>query len=278
MQKASDSIVKEIEDISQAWARRPNGNHYNSKISATIYKNDREWKFVHDGQHKKGAATFQDTIPLCFADYLISGADYAKDILESLSATNLSVEKVKEITGLSEAHIDTFIRQPQNENNVACRARALPKQITQKRLPLERDLIDWDDVLKEGLKEKPSFRKDKALENKPSDVIDSWITTETLSPNAYKKPADICKDPKKIASLTGTRLPWEKTQKIPEGMTVYYQVYLGAIDIKNASTKLLELYKDDTQERVSNSGYAATAVVTVDEQGIPIDDRNDLVL
>lgn len=281
MQESSNAILKEIEEINSKWEVRPNGNHYNSKISATIYKKEGEWKFVHDGQHKKGTTTSAETILLCFADYLISGADYANDILTELSATNLSVDRIKEITGLSDSHIDKLIRQPQNENNVAQRAGLLNviKNATFKKLPaLEKDLIDWDKVLKNELKEKPSFRKDRALDNNPSDILDSWITTEVLSPNAYKRPADICHDPKKITSLTGIRLPWGKTQKIPEGLTVYYQVYLGAIDIKNASTKLLELYKDDTQERISNSGYAATAVVTVNEEGVPIDDQNDLVL
>ncbi len=278
MKDASLAILREIEEISSKWEVRPNGNHYNSKISATIYKTDGTWKFVHDGQHKKGATTSEDTILLCFADYLVSGADYANDILENISVTNLSVDSIKEVTGLSDAHIEKLIRHPQNENNVAHRANILPKQINQKLPSLSESLIDWDEVLKNKLKKKPSFRKDRSLDNKPSDVLDSWITTEVLSPNSYKKPADICNDPKKVASLTGTRLPWGKTQKIPEGMTVYYQVYLGAIDVKNASTKLLELYKDDTQERISNSGYAATAVVTVNEEGVPIDDQNDLAL
>ncbi len=101
MKELSGSILQEIDDINQSWTLRPNGNHYNSKISATIYKRDGEWKFVHDGQHKKGATTGEDTIPLCLADYLISGADYANNILKNLSTTNLSVDSIKGVTGLS---------------------------------------------------------------------------------------------------------------------------------------------------------------------------------
>jgi len=277
MQQSSE-IIQKIETISKDWKLSTNGNFHNYTISATVYKKDGQWKFTHDGQYKVGAATKEDTMVLCFADYLISGSDYANDILDRLSATNLSVESIKKLTGLSEADTNKFIRQPQNENNAAYRAGFLNKQPSKKFLKLETELIDWEEVLKNDLKEKPSFRKDRALENKPSDIFDSWITTEVLSPNSYKKTIDICNDPKKIASLTGTRLPWEKTQKIPEGMTIYYQVYLGAIDIKNASTKLLERYKDDTQERISNTGHATTAVVTVDQEGIPIQDQNSLVL
>tara|TARA_A100000171_G_scaffold49466_1_gene58604 strand:- start:128 stop:3874 length:3747 start_codon:yes stop_codon:yes gene_type:complete len=270
MRKSSADILKKIEDISQSWELRPNGNYYNAVISATIHIQDGEWKFVHDGKHKTGGATSKDTIPLCFTDYLISGADSANDLLEELSQTNLPVQKIKEVTGLCDSDIKTFILNPQNENNAVLRAGLIPENISQQKTSSTDDLIDWDKVLKESLREKPSFKKDRPLENKHFDIHDSWITAEVLSPNTYKKPEDLG-SAHQVSSLTGVRLPWEKSQSTPNDMELFYQVYLGSVDVKIASNNLLQLYKDDSEEKVSSNGYAAIAVITVDKKGRPLE-------
>lgn len=286
MQKASRAILKEIEEIASKWELKPNGNYYNPKISATVYKNKNdEWKFIHETPvensrraYKKGAKTAEATISLCFADYLISGSDYANDLINDLTATNLSVEQIIEATGLSDDHINQFIQQPQNENNLAHRLKKITKQTTEKLPPLDGKLIDWDEVLKEELRTKTSFRKDRPLDNKPTDIIDSWITMEVLSPDTYKKPSDKCQGKQTLTSLTGQHLPWEKTQNCLKNQEAYYQIYIGAVDVKKASTRLLELYKDDTEERLSKSGYATIAVATIDAKGILVEDQNDISL
>ena len=108
MKHSAEAVLQDIKDIAESWICLSNGNYRNSKISATIYiKKDKSgWNFVHDGVHKNGLKTVEETIPICFADYLKSGASYANDILEKVAATNLSVEIIKKVTGLSEDDIE----------------------------------------------------------------------------------------------------------------------------------------------------------------------------
>ena len=73
MQDSSNAILKEIQEITSKWEVRPNGNHYNSKISATIYQRGGDWKFVHDGQQKKGQRPAQIQSPFALQTTLSQG-------------------------------------------------------------------------------------------------------------------------------------------------------------------------------------------------------------
>ncbi|MEX2128122.1 MAG: AAA domain-containing protein [Xanthobacteraceae bacterium] len=103
--------------------------------------------------------------------------------------------------------------------------------------------------------------------------MSAWIALEVLSPQTYRKPADLADgDFRRIADLAKfSELPWERGEKSRPYRRLFYQVVLGAIVMEGAAAKLLEIYTDEDIERVSASGFAPIAILTVDNKGLPVE-------
>lgn len=133
--------------------------------------------------------------------------------------------------------------------------------------------IDWqsalsgaDDVVansNEGIPANP-------LNNRPEDIIDTWTALEALSPQTYKKPNDLVIGQGSVAYLKNGNEPWLKGEKSRPKHQLYYAVYLGAINLEQATENLLKQYQDKRVERPSVRGLASLGIILLNKNGIPV--------
>jgi len=133
--------------------------------------------------------------------------------------------------------------------------------------------IDWQSILIDTVDIVANSNEEitsKPLNNRPEDIIDTWTVLEALSPQTYKKPNDLVVGHGSVAYLKTGNDPWLKGEKSRPKHQLYYAVYLGAINLGQATEKLLKQYQDKRIERPSVEGLAAIGVVILDKKGIPV--------
>lgn len=110
--------------------------------------------------------------------------------------------------------------------------------------------------------------------NDPGNIIRAWTVLEVLSPAAFRKPADLAGgDMRRIARFE-RGLPWDDgLAKGPPGKRLYFQIVLGTLPMQPAYAQLLERFSDARPERPNARGETPLAVVTVDRDGRPIEDK-----
>ena len=95
------------------------------------------------------------------------------------------------------------------------------------------------------------------------NVITTWIALEVLSPQK-----DLAKEEAALIADCDRALPWENGGEEPfSDNPLYYQVTIGAVDLKAASKALIKKYGDKSVELPSVSGKATMAVAVVDAKG-----------
>jgi hypothetical protein len=106
------------------------------------------------------------------------------------------------------------------------------------------------------------------ITNRPEEVLSAWTALEVLSPPAYVRPEDLAGgDRTRVATLSGSALPWERGERSRPNQRRYYQVILGSIKMEQAVERLIERYGDTRPERQVARGKAVLAAVVVDHQG-----------
>jgi len=110
----------------------------------------------------------------------------------------------------------------------------------------------------------------RPLKNDPEDILDTWTVLEALSPQSYKKPDNLIIGNGSVAYLRKGQEPWIKGEKSRPRANLYYLVYLGAINLEQATENLLKQYQDNRVERPSARGFATLGVVMLDQKGIPV--------
>ncbi|MES2112723.1 MAG: AAA domain-containing protein [Bacteroidota bacterium] len=111
--------------------------------------------------------------------------------------------------------------------------------------------------------------------DKPHNVLSAWSALEVLSPQSFKRPQDLANggDSRLVASFNN-HLPWENGGENARPNTrLYYQVILGTIPMDKAISKLLEVYSDSRDERPPAKGEAILAVIVVDRNGKPVQEK-----
>ena len=141
-------------------------------------------------------------------------------------------------------------------------------------LPVEdSEPIDWRVVLS-GVAEKCANSSSSIaaapLTNSPQSIIDTWTALEALSPQTYKRPDDLIIGTGSVAYFRNGEEPWLSGERSRPKHNLFYLVYLGAIDLEQATEKLLQKYQDKRVERPSSRGMAALGVVLLDKKGIPV--------
>ena len=110
------------------------------------------------------------------------------------------------------------------------------------------------------------------ITNRPEEILSAWMALEVLSPPAYVKPEDLASgDRRRVATLNGSSLPWEKGESSRPKYRLYYQVVLGSIKMEPVVEKLIELYGDSRPEKPGIRGKAVLAIVVVDKGGLLIE-------
>jgi hypothetical protein len=122
-----------------------------------------------------------------------------------------------------------------------------------------------------------SFQATKKIpekpQNQPHDILSAWMAMEVLSPPVFKKPSDLTGDDNsRIVKLEENFLPWlQAKEKSKPNYRLYYQIILATINVSLAYEKLLKVYNDDRVEKPQIQGEALLAVITVDNNGVPVE-------
>lgn len=103
--------------------------------------------------------------------------------------------------------------------------------------------------------------------NKASDILSAWTALEVLSPQGFKKEADIVPDKTCLAMFHNRDLPWEISQRSRPNKRLYFELYLGTIAMAPALESLLKVYSDSRPERPSVKGFSPIASVMLDKEG-----------
>ncbi|MCA9304494.1 MAG: hypothetical protein KC996_10260, partial [Phycisphaerales bacterium] len=112
-----------------------------------------------------------------------------------------------------------------------------------------------------------------AIINKTEDIISAWMALEVLSPQAYRREADLAAGQKsRIAYLNSPALPWEGNERSLPKKKLYYELILGSIKMDPAVEQLLRVYADPNPNPPRASGYCPIASIILDKQGRPVPD------
>lgn len=126
----------------------------------------------------------------------------------------------------------------------------------------------------QGLGPLPTLTLPKS-EDDPMGILTAWIALEALSPQTYRKPADLGADRYCVADLTRGTVPWNLREKSRPNRQLYYQVILGAIRMDRATDDLVKAFGEDEERSRREREKAAIATVLVDKDGFVL--KNDAV-
>jgi hypothetical protein len=107
-----------------------------------------------------------------------------------------------------------------------------------------------------------------------ASVLDAWIALEVLSPpRTYEQPQDLVdRNSDAIADLAHlSDLPWRSGERGSSQTKLFYHVVLGAIRMEEATARLLDSFNHAQADRVTASGFAPIAMLTLDRDGKPVE-------
>lgn len=137
--------------------------------------------------------------------------------------------------------------------------------------------IDWDEVITQKIQqdaardsnpdsEQNSAAQQHSPQQQASHLLNTWMICETLTPQTFKAPEDLAQRGQ-FTPISDT-LPWLQPQPALEpGKSVFYQIYLGDLNIKNAHEDLIARYGAQPEER-GQTGFVPLAVATFNSLGI----------
>ncbi|MFT4503198.1 DEAD/DEAH box helicase [Caballeronia sp. 15711] len=110
--------------------------------------------------------------------------------------------------------------------------------------------------------------------NDPASILASWIAIEALTPQTYRRPADLVNgDQRRIVMLDRGELPWTKGERSKPNYQLFYQLVLGCVTMDKATQKLVEVF-GETEERSGREGEkAAIAAVLLDKNGCLLEEK-----
>lgn len=132
------------------------------------------------------------------------------------------------------------------------------------------DEIDWMSAFNKVSNDSPAHEGlvyDPAT-NDPLDILESWSAIEAFSPQTYKRPQDLQGGGSVAYFKDGE--PWFRGEKSRPKCNLYYVIYIGAIELENATENLVKIYQDKRVERPVTQGKAALGAILVNNHGIPV--------
>lgn len=110
--------------------------------------------------------------------------------------------------------------------------------------------------------------------NQPSAILATWTALEALSPQTYRRPADLVNgDNRCVAQFDGDDLPWFREERSRPKQQLYYQVVLGSIPVDRATDELIRTFGDDEERSRKEREKAALAAVLVDRNGFLLEEN-----
>lgn len=110
--------------------------------------------------------------------------------------------------------------------------------------------------------------------NDPESILASWIALEALSPQTYRKPADLANDDRRRVALLDDGLPWFRNERSRPQHQLYYQLVLGCIQVDQATSELIKVFGVDEERNGRERERAAIAAVLVDRNGLLLEENS----
>ncbi len=125
----------------------------------------------------------------------------------------------------------------------------------------------------------PQFAPEVETKPGPDSVLAAWLTLEVLTPQALPDARELETIGRTLVRLDEYPEPWSERRFWKRGKerTVHWMVYLGELDLAKATEAILKTYPDDAvDERANVRGNTTLAVMVVDSQGRPVEDKTFL--
>ena len=118
-------------------------------------------------------------------------------------------------------------------------------------------------------------REPPPVDNKPASIVAAWTALEALSPQTYRRPADLANgDGRCVAQIDGKELPWTREERSRPKQQLYYQVILGSIHVDRATDELIKAFGEDEERSRREREKAALAAVLVDRNGLLLEENS----
>lgn len=118
-----------------------------------------------------------------------------------------------------------------------------------------------------------TFRPFTDKHNDPAAILAGWAALEALTPQTYRRPADLANDDqRRVAPLDGS-LPWFRNERSRPNYQLYYQLILGAIPVDRATSELVRVFGRDEERSDREREKAAIAAILVDRNGKLLEDN-----
>jgi hypothetical protein len=122
---------------------------------------------------------------------------------------------------------------------------------------------------------KPRLAEPPAVTNKPAAILSAWTALEALSPQTYRRPADLVNgDDRCVVPFEGNDLPWFRKEQSRRNYQLYYQVILGCVRVDHATDELIKAFGEDEERGRKEREKAALAAVLVDRNGILLEENS----
>lgn len=125
----------------------------------------------------------------------------------------------------------------------------------------------------------PQFAPEVETKPGPDSVLAAWLTLEILTPQALPDARELDTIGRTLVRLDECPEPWSERRFWKRGKerAVHWMVYLGELDLAKATEAILKIYPDDAvDERADVRGNTPLAVMVVDSQGRPVEDKTFL--
>ena len=125
----------------------------------------------------------------------------------------------------------------------------------------------------DGLPVVPRARA-QGTDNRPEDILASWVALEALSPQTYRRPSDLANgDNRCVANFTDGELPWTLGERSRPKHQLYYQIVLGSIHVDLATDALIRTFGEDEERSRREREKAALAAILVDRNGLLLEEN-----
>lgn len=110
--------------------------------------------------------------------------------------------------------------------------------------------------------------------NKPTSILAAWTALEALSPQTYRRPADLVNgDNRCVAPFEGNDLPWFRREPSRRNYQLYYQLVLGSVHVDRATDELIKVFGEDEERSRREREKAAVAAVLVNRDGFVLEEN-----
>jgi hypothetical protein len=197
----------------------------------------------------------------------------AKSASKLVAATSIKLAPESSITATNVGNNITVSPSSTNNSNIRFDS-SLTARMEGKLSPSAKPVMvpDFSDVV-------PQLAPEVETRPGPDSVLAAWLTLEVLTPQALPDARELEATGRTLVRLDEYPEPWKEGKYWKRGKerAIYWMVYLGELDLAKATEAILKIYPDDAiDERADVRGSTTLAVMVVDCQGRPVEDKTFL--